>query len=340
MNTKRTTFFKAAVLVLLLVLMYACLNAIFIGKSGNSHMAKIVLAKDGTYDVILAGPSHMQLAVQPAQLFAEQGIASCNISTSAQSVPTTYHLLKEMIARHDPELVVVDLFCLFQPEKLFSPSRLHQAIDFFPLSRNKIEAVQDLVTENQREFYIPFIYYHNRWNCLERDDYVMYLYSNETYQLLEGLEVFDTPFTPVPEDQTAEIPEIPLRYLEQIVTLCKETDTELLLTVIPYRADLDNNDTSAIYQQELYNTVAQLAQEWDVPYLNGLYYLDEMNFDFTTDMVEYSHVNASGAVKVSAFYGSYLREHFQFPDRSQDPDYAHWYADYEEYLSMVEAQLG
>lgn len=340
MKTRIKTFAKILSLILLLVLMLSFLNAVFMGKSYNEHMSQIVLAPDGAYDVILAGPSHMQFAIQPAQLFGEQGIASCNISTTAQSIPTTYHLLKEMIDRHDPELVVVDLFCLFYPEKLLAPERLHQAMDYFPLSLNKINAVQDLVTKNHREFYIPFIFYHSRWKELNRHDYVMYRYTNETYQLLDGLQVFDTPFTPVPEDQTAEIPEIPRRYLEQIVSLCRETDTQLLLTVIPYRADQENNDTSPVYQQQIFNAAAQLARQWDIPYLNGLHYLEEMGFDFTTDMVEYSHVNPSGSQKITAFYGSYLREHFDIPNRSQDPEYAQWHADYDQYLSELQWRLG
>jgi len=340
MKTTIQPIAKLLLLVFLLILMLVGLNTVFMGKSYNQHMAKIFQAPDDSYDVILAGPSHMQFAVQPAQLFGEQGIASCNISTTAQSIPTTYHLLKEMIPRHSPELVVVDLFCLFHPQKLFAPERLHQAIDFLPLSRGKIEIVQDLITENQADFYFPFLFYHDRWKELTRDDYVMYLDTNETYQLLEGVQAFEKPFIPVPENQTAEIPEIPLQYLEKIVALCRETDTQLLLTVIPYRADEDNNNTSAVYQQQLYNTVAQLAEEWDVPYLNALHYVSEMNFDFTTDMVEYSHVNASGCLKISEFYGSYLREHFDIPDRSQDPEYADWFEDYNQYLQDVQAKLG
>ena len=180
-NTK--TLLKSIFLILLLVVMMICLNAVFMSKT-NKHMAKIVLAPDQTYDVILAGPSHMEYGIQPAQLFGEYGIASCNIATTAQSIPTTYHLLKEMIARHDPEVVVLDLFYLFHPEKLAFDTRLHEAIDFFPLSKNKIEAVQDLASENHREFYIPFIYYHNRWKELTREDYVMYLYLFNTVCVL------------------------------------------------------------------------------------------------------------------------------------------------------------
>ena len=329
----------AAKLMLFLVLfglIYTLLLNVFINKEYTQALALIEEQPDGKYDVILAGPSHMQFAVQPAQLFGEYGIASCNVSTTAQSIPSTYHLIKEMIDRHDPELVVVDLFCLFYPEIAFAPERIHQTMDFFPLSKNKIVAIQDLVRENRAEFYFPIMLFHGRWKSLTREDYMMYFDTNETYQLLSGTEVFSAPFTPVPIEETVDIPEIPLRYLKKITDLCKETETQLLLTVVPYRADVDNNGVTAVYQQQIYNKAAELADAWGVDFLNGLHHLEDMHFDFTTDMMEYSHVNVSGAQKISAYYGKHFREHYTLPDRIKDASYADWYADYEEYLEQIE----
>ena len=339
MKKKIKTLAKAGVLAVLLISMLIGLNSLFVEKHYTAHMKQILQAPNNTYDVILAGTSHMQFAIQPAQLFGEQGISSCNISTPAQSIPSTYYLLKEMIDRHDPELVVVDLFYLFLSDHVYGTPWLHQAIDFLPLSQNKIDAVKSLIWENHAEYYFPLFFYHDRWQNLTQDDYVLYSKSNETFELLDGLTVFDTPFTPIPKDQTAEIPATPLYYLEQIVALCKETDTELLLTVIPYRADVDNHETSAVYQQQIYNTVEQLALEWGVDYINGLDYLEEMEFDFTTDLVEFSHVNVSGSTKVTRFYGNYICENYDVPDCSEDPDYADWYEDYNEYLRVIQEYL-
>lgn len=327
---------KCALFLVLLVTMVSLLNAVFVGKEYNQALSFVEKQPDGEYDVILAGPSHMQFAVEPAQLFGEQGIAAANVCTTAQSIPSTYYMVKEMIDRHDPELVIVDLFCLFHPEKIFAPARVHQMLDHFPLSENKIAAVQDLIEENREEFYIPLMLYHGRWKELTRNDYMMYFETNETYQLLSGIQPFTEPFVPVPVEETEEIPEIPLAYLEKIVQLCKDTDTQLLLTVVPYRADVDNNETSALYQQRIFNKAQELAAQWGVDYLNGLHFLEEMSFDFATDMVEYSHVNPFGGEKISAFYGQYIRDHYDVPDRSQDPDYADWYADYDEYLQKLQ----
>ena len=127
---------KAFLFILLFFSLYICSREILRDKKHSEALGIIMRQPDQTYDVILAGPSHIQHALHPAQLFGEYGIASCNTATAAQSVPTSYYVIKEMIDRHDPELVVLDLFCLFYPEAYFSPARFHQAIDNFALNRN------------------------------------------------------------------------------------------------------------------------------------------------------------------------------------------------------------
>lgn len=344
MNNKiKNTLISVAKMLLFLALflsLYVFTRDVLRDKKHSEALGIIMRQPDHSYDVILAGPSHIQYALQPAQLFGEYGIASCNTATAAQSVPTSYYVIKEMIERHDPELVVLDVFCVFFPEAYFSPARFHQAIDNFPLSRNKIEAIYDLAYEDRVEYILNYIIYHVRWKNITLHDFTVYSHFNETYQLLNGTTPFYESFAPVPLSSKADIPEIPALYLKKIVDLCKETNTELLLTVIPYRADVDNNSTSAVLQQQMYNTVAELAESWGVDFFNGLHYLEEMEFDFVTDMVEYSHVNVRGTVKISSFYGKYLSTRYDLPDRSSDPDYAHWYEDYESYLREVENLIG
>lgn len=339
MNSKRKEnlciLAKALLFAVLFSLIFYALTHIFVGKEKNQALALIERKVEEKYDVILAGPSHMQYAIQPAQLFGEYGITSCNVSVVAQSIPTTYHVLKEMIERHDPELVVVDLYFIYRPEKIFSKQRVHQAFDHFPISKNKVAAIEDLVREDKKEFYIPFLLYHSRWKELNRDDYMMYWSADETYQLLTGLTVYEEPFVPLPEEETAEIPAVPLEYMEKMVQLCRNTDTQLLFTVIPYRADIETGEVSVEYLQGLYNAAQKKAEQWGVGFINGLHYLEEINFDFKTDMSEFSHMNYSGAQKVTAFYGRYFREQYAIADHSKDESYAHWYEDYEKYQKQL-----
>ncbi len=329
-------FAKVILFVALFLMIFRYSGYVLRNKSKTEAIALNFDKPNGSFDVILAGPSHMQYSLQPAQLFGEYGITSCNISSTAQSIPTTYHLVKEMIRRHDPKLVVIDLFCLFYPEAYFTPTRFHQAMDSFPTGPAKAAAINDLVPQERAEFYVDYLLYHGRWKSLTEYDYTAFSTFNETYQLRKETQSFPNDFVAVDPQQKAEIPPLPLEYLEKIVTLCKETDTQLLLTVIPYRADVDNNDTSAQLQQKIYNTAADYAKEWGVDFINGLHYLEEMNFDFTTDMLEYSHVNARGAQKVTTYYGKYIKERYDLPDHSEDAAYEHWHEDYAEYLQLLQ----
>ena len=335
-NIKNTILLalKLLLLVCLFISIYVYTREVLRDKSASEALNIIIDQPDGTYDVIFAGSSHMQYAMQPAQLFGEYGISSCNASTAAQSVPTTYYVLKELIRRHDPEMVVVDLFMVFYPELYQSKARMHQALDNLPFSLNKIAAIEDLLETEKEEFYINYLLYHGRWKSLEEFDYQFHEFVNEKYQYLANTMPFENDFVPVPVDETEELPQGSGEYLKKIVDLCKETNTQLLLTVVPWRADVDNNGTPALIQQRMYNMVEVCAEQWGVDYLNGLHCLNEMGFDFTTDMSEYSHVNLTGARKITSYYGALLKENYLIPDRSQDPSYADWYEDYHEYLKL------
>lgn len=329
---------KAVLFCLLFAVIFSYTRNVLRNKSESEALGVIMSQSDRSYDVILCGPSHMQYSLQPAQLYGEYGIVSCNTSTAAQSIPTTYYVIKEMLEQHTPKLVVVDLFCLFYPENFFTPTRFHQAVDNFPLGKVKAEAILGLADESKSEFFIDYLLYHGRWKELTEYDYTVLSEYNETYQLLGGTYPYPEPFEPI-FDETAEIPEIPLKYLEKIADLCRKNNVSLMFTVIPYRADVDNNDTSAELQQKMYNTAEKLCAEWNVDYFNGLHHLDEIGFDFTADMVEYSHVNASGSSKLTSFYGNMLSEKYSLPDRRSDPDYDFLKDDYAEYLTVLSEYL-
>lgn len=302
---------KAALFVLLFLIIYTQSREVLRDKSESEALGKILSMPDDSYEVVLAGSSHMQYGIQPYILEEEFGIKACNTSTAAQSVPTTYYVVKEMIERHSPKVVAVDLFCLFYPENYFTKTRFHQAIDNFTLNKNKAEAIVDLADEDKSEFFLNYSLYHGRWKELTRYDYTIHTEVDEKRQLLDVVTPFENDFVPLSKEVKGEIPEVSLEYLEKLVELCEETETELILTVVPYRADVDNNDVTGVYQQSLYNTCEELAEQWNVDYINMLYNLVDMGFDYSSDMAEFSHLNKSGSEKVTRYFGSIISDKLQ-----------------------------
>lgn len=298
---------KAVLFISLFLMLYTYSREVLRDKSESEALGKILREPEKSYEVVLAGSSHIQYAVQPKILEEEYSVAACNTATAAQSVPTSYYVIKEMIERHHPKIVVLDLFCMFYPENYFTDTRFHQAIDNFPISKTKAEAIESLAGDNKSEFYLNYMLYHGRWKSLTRYDYKIQDEFDEKLQVLNVTERFENDFEPLDETITGDIPRVSLEYLAKITDLCNETGTELILTVIPYRADTDNNSVTGVYQQSLYNTVKIFAENRGVEYINLLHKTEEIGFDFTTDMAEFSHVNESGAKKVSDYFGKLLK---------------------------------
>lgn len=297
---------KVVLFVALFLALYTYSREILRDKSEAEALGVVMQKENGSYDVILAGSSHIQYSVQPKILKEKYSIDACNTATAAQSVPTSYFVIKEMIERHNPKIVVLDLFCMFYPENYFTDTRFHQAIDNFPIGKTKIEAVNALAGDNKSEFYLNYMLYHGRWKNLTRYDYKIQEEFDETMQVLDVTEAFENDFVPLDVNIKGEIPSVAQDYLEKIVKLCKETDTELILTVVPYRADTFNNSVTGEYQQSVYNSVSDLAEKWDVEYINLLHEIEGLEFDFGTDMAEFSHVNRWGSEKVSDYFGKIL----------------------------------
>ena len=103
---------------------------------------------------------------------------------------------------------------------------------------------------------------------------------------------------------------------------CQSRGIDVLLVNVPYPTTEE--------QQKWANSVDLIAQEYGVNYLNFFY--EDTGIDFFTDCYdENSHLNPSGARKITKYLGEYLQSEYDIPDRRGEAEYAHWNEDYEEY---------
>ena len=61
--------------------------------------------------------------------------------------------------------------------------------------------------------------------------------------------------------------------------------------------------------------------------------------DYTDLYDEASHLNPSGARKITDYFGRWLTEHYGIPDRREDAEYASWHGDYDQYAAMKNRNL-
>ena len=279
------------------------------------------------YDVLFMGNSHVLCGIAPLELWNDYGIVSYNCGGNANQLPTTYHVMRNILTQYQPKVVVIDVYCLESNEKVISGRAgvdcQHVSLDWLPLSKEKIEAADYLFDDIQTkmEFIAPIWIYHDRWTELNENDF------NTKYSVTKGAAYPQyhsgtREFTLIDQDDMNLEDSLGKQYLCKIIEECQSRGIEVLIVNIPYPATVE--------QQQWANSVQVIADQYDVNYLNMFYEDTGLNFD--TDCLDAdSHLNASGESKVTDYLGNYLCEHYDLSDRRSDAEYSDWHQDYREY---------
>ena len=99
---------KGIVFLLLLVLMVTQLDsALKLVKEDNLSTRYYDYPKD-TFDVAFFGTSLVMYGVYPLELYRDYGMAAYNFATGNQSLLASYLLVKEVIRKDHPSLIVLD----------------------------------------------------------------------------------------------------------------------------------------------------------------------------------------------------------------------------------------
>ena len=342
---KRKKLFRViegAAFCALLVCVIAALSWGLERKASVSRLGPFI-ERAGEFDVLFVGDSHVVNDVFPMELWRDYGIASYNIASYGNTMPVTYWTVMNALDYADPKLIVIGVMDVDAHYKLTgSSSDVHTAFDGYPLSLTKIRAIEDLMADSYEtdddgnyyadmrwEYYFTLGKYHTRWNELRMSDFgyepnrmkgaqmAIGVANPNDYELIDGSLASS-------EETTG------FDYLKKLIVECQDRGIGVLLVHLPYPA------TQA--QQEAANAVYYVAQDYGVDYIDFVY-LDQV-VDYQTDCYDpYSHLNPSGALKVTDYLGRYISQTFEIPDRREDAGYAAWEKDYEDYLQYRQKML-
>ncbi len=331
MQTKAENLIKALLFTLGLCLIVVGLSRVFERKT-SAQMYDAFFEAEENFDVLFLGTSHTSNGVLPLQLWKEQGIGSYNMAGHGNQLATTYWVLVNALDYTDPRVVVLDLSYLSENQKtsLVSVNQTHVSLDAIPFSWNKIRMVNDLfdTAGEKAEFLADFIIYHDRWSELTAEDFH---YQPLSYKgAVPGYSVA-VPQAAVKLDRSEVCGSdtVGVEYLRKILNLCKARDIDVVLTYLPFPASGD--------KQREANLGYEIADACEVPYLN---FLDMDVVDYDTDCLDAdSHLNLSGAVKVTRYLGEYLRENYDLPDRRCDAEYASWQQEADKFAQSISGIL-
>lgn len=287
------------------------------------------------FDVLFMGTSHVFSAVFPMELWKDYGIVSYNFGGNGNILPMVHWTMMLSLDYTTPQIVVIDVFNLEQSEKVSYAEHLHTSTDSFSLSRTKLNMIADLCNDEnaqepieRAEFIWDMFLYHNRWSELTRMD----VYADDYVTKEKGAEYIinvaipqESEVLPVEDIRTERT--VGMKYLCQMIEECQSRGIEVVLTNMSFGAYEDC--------QRVYNAVYGIAEEYGIPYIDFVHMDDFINMQ--TDLYDSghsTHLNPSGARKMTEFLGRYLTENYELEDRRQDADFAAWFDDYQAYEEM------
>lgn len=315
------------------VFILAALSGILTLKTAHTgDLQEGLYLSDDTYDVVLMGGSHMNGGIDPNVLWDRYGISSYNYATGGQPIAETYYLLQEVLKKHKNPVVVLDVFYLAMSAAYGDDAWVSIPLDNMNFSSNKLEAIQNCTPPSEWIFsLLPSLKYHYRWSELTQSDFC---YDNSITYYTKGFNAgnnrYGKSLTTYKNTNTkAPIPEKNLDYFNKIIQLSKTDGFPLILVNLPSDYSIVEKDDDWVDDCEaLFNTVADLAKQNQIPFLDYDDMMDEINLDFPNNMNNAGHLNMWGAEKVSTNFGNYLKQNYQLADHRADSAYAQWWDDF------------
>lgn len=304
-------------------------------------------AQEADFDVLFFGTSHVVNGVYPMELWKEYGIVSYNFGGHANQLATSYWLMENALDYKIPKVVVIDCHTLNGETKATDAfAYIHLSFDTFPLTTTKIKAVLDLLDDPAMDEAIEngtarpsaeartrmgllwnYSVYHSRWNEIGTDTFASTVNYEKGAEPRIGIQ--EGKFEKIDSDLKMEPGTTGDVYLRKMIEDCQSRGIEVLLINLPYPA--------STYSQMAANYAYDLAEEYGIDYLN---FLDLDVIDYQIDMYDKtSHLNVSGARKVTKYIGEYLIENYPVEDQKENPVYSGWNTDYDEYIALKNSNL-
>lgn len=286
-------------------------------------------------DVEFIGDSSIYRGISPMEMYKQDGIAGYNLALTGARIKSVYEFFSDSLKYQKPKLVVMNTEFLYitrpQNKNLDKVNMQYQntfkgkLVNVLKNDNNKFKSFDE-----KMKYLFPIFEFHDRWNetnieslskVMRKKRYVTrgfipsnlvrpYKYDPETYN----------------DDSISDkMPNNNFEYFLKILDLCKKNDIQVLFVTIPH---------PKIWNDARNKNMLFLAKTYNFKYLE----LDihKTNINFLTDTKDAgNHLNTNGAVKLSKYLSTYIKENYKLPDRRKDKSYDFWNEDYEKYLKKI-----
>lgn len=328
-KNKVKKYISCVLFTALLVLSVCIIHFIFMAKE-SSYKTQDFFTEKGNIDVMFFGSSHVENFFSPLDLWNEYGITAYNFGNPEEPLPVTYQLIRNVVYRKKPKVIVLDASMFNSSEKYDYDAPMHYALDSFPVTKEKLNSINDIFDNRDDRLGMLFTLstYHSRWKNIgndHKDDINYFMQGTLSYGHVYtmGIEKFASPEY---SNNIADIADenIDIKYVNKIAEYCSENDIELIFVSTPYI--LSEHEMGNI------NYLEQFANDNNIPFVN--YNRMGSVIDSQIDLYNVGHVNQSGLHKVTTHFGSYLKSHYNLIDYRNIESYGDYYKKYDTYKAL------
>lgn len=314
--------------VLVLVLTKIVFDPIFNKNSSfRSSIEQLYELNEDSLDVLILGSSHARNTYNTYIIDKALSINSYSLSSDGQKIVVSHNLLEDVFKQIKPKLIILDIFSgsLDFPETDQQKSYQLRVFDNSKWTFNKLKVVTSIYSfEELPSVLSPTIRNHKNWNI-----------ANWTFgeQVLDSSQAlynrgFAVYYTTIKDKERAELLDYKYRKakylkfsyndinlsklknklseLEKTIETCKKNNVELLLVSSPYFDAFYSREAS-----DLHVLVKQMCEDHGIRFLDFNTKFDELDLTMD-DFRDRSHVNLSGADKVTGLLVGYLIDNQYF----------------------------
>lgn len=291
------------------------------------------LLESGTNeDILFVGNSQIAAGVLPMELWAHYGYTSYVLYATNNGIGRSKAMLELALDYTQPKLVFLSTDQYWKESSIETQvSGYHEYADAFPLSWTKIKTTVALYEDRelQKEILFPFLTYHNRWKELGEEDFDPASFQEVTKGSTYCATIASVTLPePIPKEDAALPEGDSVALIEEFIQTCQSRGIQVVLLTLPFEIGEE--------QQRYFHGLAKVAEQYKVPYLNLTENCEIVNP--RTDFEDMTHLNVSGAKKMTEYLGRYIQDNYQIPVRLEEYGES-WGSDYRSYCDYKNQML-
>lgn len=289
-------------------------------------------------DMVYIGGSAAFVYWEPLKAYEEYGIASYDFGANTIQAEFYEYMIKEILSRQNPELIVIDARA-FQYRDIDQPPSsvaYRNVLTGMPFNLNKIQFIEENVpkylNESTKTYHFDLSLYHTSegFSSIRRAyEMIFHKYSNDLKGFFFVPKAARMKKMTFKTSKIEQVSEETTQILDDLLEYLKTEDVNVLFVVSPY---IETKTEKANF-----NFIEKKVKEAGFGFLDSNEYSKEMNIDYDTDFYNYNHVNIYGADKYTSFLSEYMKSNYNMPDRRDNSDYSDWDDLLDNWNSLVDA---